>query len=120
MNPDKQTPNVEPSAPPVSPISRADVWDRLLLVEDPELGVDIVNLGLVRDVTLQDATVRVLMTLTSIGCPIAEDLEAAVKARLQEVSGVKEVTVAFTFEPPWSPEAITEDGRDQLLALGYI
>jgi len=120
MNPEIKTPNIEPSSPPASPVSRADVWDRLLQVEDPELGVDIVNLGLVRDVTLQDATVRVLMTLTSIGCPIADDLEREIREQLRQVPGVKDVTVAFTFEPPWTPEAITEDGRDQLMALGYI
>lgn len=109
----------EPPATP-SPISRADVWDALMLVEDPELGVDIVNLGLVRDVKVEGAALGILMTLTSIGCPVADDLEFSVKNVLLDVAGVESVQVAFTFDPPWTPEAITEDGRDQLMALGYI
>jgi metal-sulfur cluster biosynthetic enzyme len=101
-------------------VSRADLWEALARVEDPELGVDIVNLGLVRDVMLEGPAVGVLMTLTSIGCPVQDDLELEVKNILSEVLGVQAVQVAFTFEPPWSPSDITEDGRDQLLALGYL
>lgn len=101
-------------------VSRADLWDALMLIEDPELGVDVVNLGLIRDVMIEGASVGVLMTLTSIGCPVADELEFEVKNVLSDVSGVKSVQVAFTFDPPWTPESITEEGRDALLSLGYI
>lgn len=106
--------------PDSNPISRAAVWEALMHVEDPELGVDIVNLGLVRDVSIAGGSVDLLMTLTSIGCPVADDLTMRVQAALAEVPGVAEARVTFTFEPPWTPSAITEEGRDQLMALGYI
>lgn len=101
-------------------ISRAALWDALLTVEDPELGVDVVNLGLVRDLALVGAEVHLTMTLTSVACPLAEELEARLQTVLGDVPGVDQVRVEFTFDPPWSPAAITEEGRDQLMALGYI
>ena len=106
-----------PSKPP---ISRGDLWEALMLIEDPELGVDLGNLGLIRDVRVEGTAVVILMTLTSIGCPVADEIEFEVKNILGEVPGVKSVQVAFTFEPPWTPDSITEEGRDQLMALGYI
>lgn len=98
----------------------AALWDALLTVEDPELGVDIVNLGLVRDLSVRERFVSVTMTLTSVACPLADELERRIQEALGEISGVEKVRVGFTFEPPWTPEAITEDGRDQLMTLGYI
>jgi metal-sulfur cluster biosynthetic enzyme len=96
------------------------VWDALLEVTDPELGVDVVNLGLIYGVTVDGSAVHVDMTLTSIGCPVADRLEHAVRHEIGRLDGVQEVDVDFTFDPPWSPERITEEGRDQLIALGYI
>lgn len=101
-------------------ISRAALWDALLTVEDPELGVDVVNLGLVRDLALEADLVSVTMTLTSVACPLAEALEERLQVVLGDVPGVRDVRVSFTFDPPWSPSTITEEGRDQLMSLGYL
>lgn len=99
---------------------QAEVWDALRLVEDPELGINVVNLGLVYDVAVDGSLVRVKMTLTTIGCPAADTLELQVKEALSSLEGVKRVEVEWTFEPPWSPERITEEGRDMLVAMGYL
>ena len=76
----------------------------LRTVKDPEIGIDIVTLGLVYDVKVEDGVAKVLMTLTSPWCPFADtliqDVEKAAKA-----AGVSEVTVDITFDPPWEPPA---------------
>lgn len=110
----------ERRSPAAAVPSQGLLWDALTQVEDPEIGVDIVNLGLVRELRPEGHDVYVLMTLTSIGCPIGEQLAAEVRQAVGQVAGVETVQVDFTFDPPWTPEAITEQGRDQLLALGYL
>lgn len=100
--------------------SEGEVWDALRFVEDPELGIDVVNLGLVYEVRIEGPLVRVRMTLTSIGCPAAESLEFQVKEALGSLEGVERVEIDWTFDPPWSPERITEEGRDALVSMGYL
>ena len=89
-------------------------------VEDPELGIDVVNLGLIYDVIVEGALVRVRMTLTTIGCPAADTLEFQVKEMVSSVEGVSQVELEWTFDPPWSPERVTEEGRDMLISMGYL
>ena len=102
-------------------ISKAAIWDALLEVVDPELGVDVVNLGLIYDLEVSDGgEAAIEMTLTSIGCPFGPQLEENVRDAVESVEGVRQARVDWSFEPPWTPEKITEDGRDQLLAMGYI
>ena len=80
-------------------------------VEDPELGMDIVDLGLLYDVEVEDAKVRVTYSLTSMGCPagplIAQDIDAAAR----QVPGVEEVELELTFDPPWTPDKMSEDAK---------
>ncbi|WP_110114545.1 metal-sulfur cluster assembly factor [Bacillus sp. CGMCC 1.16541] len=77
-------------------------------VIDPELGVDIVNLGLVYETTLtEDGTAVVTMTLTSIGCPLAGTITEDVKRVLSPMEGVNDVEVNITFNPPWSKERMS-------------
>jgi metal-sulfur cluster biosynthetic enzyme len=104
----------------MGPISEAAVREALGRVEDPELGIDVVNLGLVYDVALDGPRVTVQMTLTTIGCPAAGEIEAQTRAAIGAVAGVEQVVVDWTFDPPWTPELLTEEGRDLLLALGYL
>jgi metal-sulfur cluster biosynthetic enzyme len=105
----------------MSVISKAAIYDALLEVVDPELGVDVVNLGLIYDLDVSDGgEAAVRMTLTSIGCPFAPQLEQHVLDAVESVDGVRQARVDWSFEPPWTPENITEEGRDQLLALGYL
>jgi len=91
--------------------TQEEVVEALRGVEDPELGMDIVELGLFYDAEIEGPKVKVTYTLTSMGCPvgpmIAEDISRVVK----EVPGVEEVETDLTFEPPWTPERMSEDAK---------
>ncbi len=102
-----------------SSVSEADVWDALTAVTDPEIGIDVVNLGLIYGVEIEGSHVNVKMTLTSMGCPATGLMEFQAKEAVGTVDGVSSVSVEFTFDPPWSPEKITEEGRDMMAAMGF-
>jgi len=91
--------------------TKEEVFEVLRQVEDPELGMDVVDLGLVYDVEVQGPKVKVLYSLTSMGCPagplIAGDMERAAR----EVEGVEEVDLELTFDPPWTPDKMSEDAK---------
>jgi metal-sulfur cluster biosynthetic enzyme len=101
----------------VSATSEAEVLAALAEVQDPELPVGIVDLGLVRSVAVDGSTVRVGITFTSIACPCTDMLREDIQARLRELDGVSDVEVEELFEP-WSRDDLTEEGRLALLALG--
>ena len=96
-------------------MTATDVREALRAVIDPEIGVNIVDLGLVYGVSIDDARVRVTMTMTSPACPVAEylkvDAQAAVRAR---VAGVEVVEIAIVWEPPWTPDRMSDEARRQL------
>jgi metal-sulfur cluster biosynthetic enzyme len=98
-------------------VAADDVRAALAEVEDPELPVGIVDLGLVRSVEVEGDTVTVGLTFTSIACPCTDVLREDVRARLQQLDGVAHVEVEEVFEP-WSRDEMTEEGRLALLALG--
>jgi metal-sulfur cluster biosynthetic enzyme len=83
-------------------------------VIDPEVGIGIVELGLVYDVTVEDDAIVVTMTMTTPACPLGAYLEQSVAAALVDIAGDRPVTVDLTFEPPWTPDMITDEGRRQL------
>ena len=88
-------------------------------VIDPEIGYNVVDLGLVYDVEKdRPGHVQVTMTLTSMGCPLTELIHQQVSVILGTLPGVEEVDVEFTFTPPWSPEMMSEDVRLELRAMG--
>jgi metal-sulfur cluster biosynthetic enzyme len=91
--------------------TREEVFEVLRTVEDPELGMDVVDLGLVYDVEVEGPKVKVLYSLTSMGCPagplIAGDMERAAR----EVEGVEEVDLELTFDPPWTPDKMSDDAK---------
>lgn len=97
--------------------SADDVRAALAEVADPELGVGIVDLGLVRSVAVDGGQVTVGLTYTSIACPCTDVLREDVEARLLRLDGVAGVHVEDVFEP-WSIDDVTEDGRLALLAIG--
>jgi metal-sulfur cluster biosynthetic enzyme len=101
----------------VSALTEAQVLAALAEVQDPELPVGIVDLGLVRSVAVDGSTVRVGITFTSIACPCTDMLREDIQARLRELDGVSDVEVEELFEP-WSRDDLTEEGRLALLALG--
>ena len=91
----------------------------LRAVIDPEIGYNIVDLGLVYEVTKpQRGSVHVLMTLTSIGCPLSEIIHQQCSVILGAMPGVDVVNVEFTFTPPWSTEKIADYVREELRAMG--
>jgi metal-sulfur cluster biosynthetic enzyme len=98
-------------------VAEAAVWAALAEVQDPELPVGIVDLGLVRSVRVEGGTVSVGLTFTSIACPCTDVLVEDVQARLGRLDGVAGVEVEELFEP-WSRDDLTEEGRFALLALG--
>lgn len=87
----------------------------LKTIYDPEIPVDIYELGLIYDVQISDeGAVKVIMTLTSPNCPVAESLPQEVKESVQLVKGVKEVDLELTFEPTWNKEMMSEEARFEL------
>jgi len=96
-------------------VTEEHVLDVLREVVDPELGVNIVDLGLVYRVEINGGHVHVRMTLTAPGCPLHESLTGAVQSALELLlPGVKEVSVAVVWDPPWTPERISAAGRQLL------
>jgi len=102
-----------------------EIEEALRDVVDPELGVNIVDLGLVYDMSMAEQGVLTIdMTLTSAACPLTDMIEDQINAALlgegSLVAGdVTDFTINWVWLPPWGPERITEDGRDQLRALGF-
>jgi metal-sulfur cluster biosynthetic enzyme len=95
-----------------------DVLEALRDVVDPELGVNVVDLGLVYGVTVEsDRTATIDMTLTSAACPLTDVIEDQTQVALDGL--VQDFRINWVWLPPWGPEKITEDGREQLRALGF-
>ncbi len=97
-------------------INEAEVMDALRECYDPEIPVNIVDLGLVYNVDVNDETgmVNITMTLTALGCPMAGEVISEVEMRVGEVENVKACKVEMTFDPPWSPDRMTEDAKWEL------
>ena len=85
------------------------IWEALKSVIDPELGVSIVDLGLVYDVRYESGVAEVEMTLTSPGCPLAPVIDKKVKEAIADVQEVKELTVEIVWDPPWSRDMMSEE-----------
>ena len=95
-----------------------DVLEALRDVVDPELGINVVDLGLVYGVTVgEDRLATIDMTLTSAACPLTDVIEDQARAALDGL--VNDFRINWVWLPPWGPEKITEDGREQLRALGF-
>lgn len=94
---------------------KAKIHTALKGVDDPELGYSIVDIGLIYDIEIDDKkNVVVVMTLTSMGCPLFGVIESDVHKAVRTVEGVADVSVELTFDPPWSPELMTEEVRAEL------
>ena len=95
-----------------------DVLEAMKDVVDPELGINVVDLGLVYDVHLDEASNVVLdMTLTSAACPLTDVIQDQTNSALEGL--VNDVAINWVWMPPWGPDKITDDGREQLRALGF-
>lgn len=89
-------------------------WNLLRTVYDPELGLDVVNLGLIYELKVEPPMAYVRMTLTTPGCPLHDSLGEAVQQALGRLPGVEEVRVELTFNPPWSPARLSQEARKLL------
>ena len=100
-----------------APLTRERVLDSLKNVFDPELGINIVDLGLVYEVEISDGTVHIEYTLTTMGCPIGPLIEQQMQQLLSSVDGVETVDAEMVIRPAWSPEMMSEEAK---AALGYF
>jgi metal-sulfur cluster biosynthetic enzyme len=91
--------------------SKEEVVEALRQVEDPELGMDIVELGLFYDAEIEGENVKVQYTLTSMGCPAGQMIQEDIERVVREIPGVGDVTSDLTFEPPWTPDKMSEDAK---------
>ena len=98
--------------------AEAEVWDALYEVEDPEMPVSVVDLGLIYGVAVEGERAEVEMTLTYTGCPAKDMLTNDVRCAALTASGVREADVSIKYAPPWSVEMVTERGREQLREFG--
>jgi metal-sulfur cluster biosynthetic enzyme len=94
------------------------VWAALKEVEDPEMPVNLVDLGLVYGVRVIEGRVAVRLTFTAMGCPATEMIVEDIRARLQREPGVEDVRIEVVWDPPWSSARLTTEGRDALVAWG--
>ena len=97
--------------------SREDVIDALRVVEDPELGMDIVELGLLYDVEVEGPKVHVTYSLTSMGCPVGPLIEQQMQQVVSLLPGLESAEFNMVFSPPWSPEKMSDEAK---AALGYL
>ncbi|HEY5059415.1 MAG TPA: metal-sulfur cluster assembly factor [Gaiellaceae bacterium] len=88
-----------------------DMLEALRQVEDPELGMDIVDLGLLYTVEIDGAKVKLTYSLTSMGCPAGPLIAGDIERVAREVPGVEDVELELTFDPPWTPDRMSEDAK---------
>ena len=112
-----------PSRQGCDPAALDDLEEAMRDVVDPELGINVVDLGLVYDIRVDESNIATLdMTLTSAACPLTDVIEDQTRAALTGGPGgglVDDVRINWVWIPPWGPDKITEDGREQLRALGF-
>ena len=95
-------------------ITKDSVIEIMKQVYDPEIPVNVVDLGLVYDIQVHEGDVHILMTLTAPGCGMGPMIAQQAEWAVSELEGVEDVEVEMTFDPPWTPELITEDGKKLL------
>ena len=109
----------EPSAARGANPSTDDLEEAMRDVVDPELGINVVDLGLVYGIDLDGSTAVVDMTLTSAACPLTDVIEDQARSALTTTGLVDDIKINWVWMPPWGPDKITDEGREQLRALGF-
>ncbi len=97
--------------------TNADVLKALKTVDDPELGIDIVSLGLIYDIKILNDKVKLIMTLTTPGCPLVPYFRQDIEAKVKQATGLPEIDIELSFDPPWDPNKMSEEARQQLTML---
>ncbi|WP_072801868.1 metal-sulfur cluster assembly factor [Rhodococcoides yunnanense] len=123
-----ETPVTETPAAESAPVSLTadeikvleDLEEAMRDVVDPELGINVVDLGLVYDIKIDaDDIVTIDMTLTSAACPLTDVIEDQARGALVRSGLASDLKINWVWMPPWGPDKITDDGREQLRALGF-
>ena len=91
--------------------TREEIFEALRVVEDPELGMDIVELGLLYDAEVEGPKAHVTYSLTSMGCPVGPMIEEQIRDVVASLEGVEAVETELTWDPPWSPERMSDDAK---------
>jgi len=92
-------------------VTKEDVIEAMRGVEDPELGMDIVDLGLLYDVDVAGSKVKVTHSLTSMGCPAGPMIQEDIHRAASELPGVEDVEIELTWDPPWTPDKMSDDAK---------
>lgn len=97
-------------------IKKIDIEKILQTIPDPEIGVSLWDLGLIYEIGIdkKEGVVRILMTLTTIGCPLFDLIAGPIREEVGKLKGVKKVDVELTFDPPWSMDRMSEEAKAQL------
>ena len=95
-------------------VTKENILEALKSVYDPEIPINVVDLGLIYDVRVNDGEVYVQMTLTAPGCGMGPHIAQMAESAIQDLDGVDDVQVEMVFDPPWSPDLISPDARSQL------
>ena len=90
------------------------VYELLKQVYDPEVGINIVDMGLIYGVEIEGKKIGLIMTLTSPACPAGPHILNEVDGKLKEMEGIEDVDISVVWTPPWSPDMLTDDAKDQL------
>ncbi|WP_394649845.1 metal-sulfur cluster assembly factor [uncultured Deinococcus sp.] len=115
-----QVPAAAGEAPAAGLPSEAQVLEALKVVKDPEIPVNVVDLGLIYGVDIApDGLVDITMTLTSVGCPVQDLIRADAEMAVGRLDGVSSVNVEFVWTPPWGPDKMTDDGKRQMRMFGF-
>ena len=97
-----------------------DIREAMKQVDDPELGINVVDLGLLYGVSMDEGgAVTLDMTLTSMGCPLTDQIIADVRKYVEPLDGVTSVDVNWVWDPPWGPDKMTDDGKLLMKVMGY-
>jgi len=98
-------------------VSQEQIIDKLRQCLDPELGINIIDLGLVYGVSIESSRVNILMTLTTPGCPLDSYFVKDITSKLKSLKGISDVSVELTFDPLWSPSKMSQESQD---LLGFV
>jgi metal-sulfur cluster biosynthetic enzyme len=100
--------------------SKEHLLEALKIVKDPEIPVNVVDLGLIYNLEVHEGgKVDIQMTLTSMGCPVQDMIQADAELACMQVEGVKQVEVEFVWSPPWSTDKMSDDGKKQMRMFGF-
>jgi phenylacetate-CoA oxygenase PaaJ subunit len=102
----------------VQPPLEARLWSALAEIDDPEMPVNLVDLGLIYGVTVDGGRVHVRLTFTAMGCPASDMIMADIRERLLAEPGIEDVHLDVVWDPPWTSARLTADGREALRAWG--